>query len=265
MPTIALANQKGGVGKTTLTVHLATYLERQGRSVAVIDADPQGNASSWLLDGDTTQDGMFQLLVVGKPAITLAQQVDGWNLRLLAGNNRTGEAYIFLAATGKPFDTFAQMIAPLAATVDYTLIDMPPSRGAGFREVLFASNWALVPTQLERLSLEGVAFMAATTRELAQQYGRAPRLLGVVPNLCRRGTKEHQAQMTELVKTFGPVVWPPVPLSVRVAEACSFGKTLFDFAPGEPVTLALAEIGKRLLANLEGEHGKGKTAGRRQR
>ena len=248
---IAVANQKGGVGKTTLTVHLAVYLARHGQRVAVVDADPQGNASSWLLDGDTTQAGMFNLLVVGTPAAALAQPVNGWGVRLLPGNSRTGEAYIFLAATGKPFDTVAQLLRPLAHDVDYTLIDMPPSKGAGFREVLFAADCALVPTQLERLSLEGVAFMAATAGELQKQHGHGPQLLGIVPNMTRRATVEHRQQMAELVKTFGPTVWPPIPLSVRVAEACSYGRNLFDFAAGEPVTLALAEIGQRVLDNAE--------------
>jgi chromosome partitioning protein len=248
---IALANQKGGVGKTTLTVHLALYLARQGRTVAVVDADPQGNTTSWLLEGDPTQDGMFQMLVVGRPAVTLAQMVDGWGIRLLPGNYRTGESFIFLAATGKPFDTIAQMIAPLASEVEYTLIDMPPSKGAGFRETLFAADWVLVPTQLERLSLEGVAFMFQTTKDLARQYGRGPRLLGVVPNMTRQRTAEHRQQMDELVKTFGPAVWPPIPLSVRVAEACSFGQALFDYAPKERVTEALRQVGKRLVDNLE--------------
>jgi len=251
MKIVALANQKGGVGKTSLTVHLGVYLAQQGRRVVVVDADPQGNTTSWLTDGDTTRDDMFQLLVVGRPAVTLATPIDGWPLRLLAGNYRTGEAFVFLAATGKPFSTMAQMIRPLAETADYTLIDMPPSKNAGFRETLFAADFVLVPTQLERLSLEGVAFMSRTCQDLAHEYGRGPQLLGIIPNMVRRQTNEHQQGMAELVNTFGPVVWPPIPLSVRVAESCSYGRTLFDYAPDEPVTEAMRLIGRRLIENLE--------------
>jgi len=252
MTTIAIANQKGGVGKTTLAVHLATYLAAQGRRVALVDCDPQGNCSSWLLGGDTTQDAMFQLLVVGRPAVTLARDAPGWGFRLLPGNPRSGEAYIFLAATGRPLDAVAQMLKPLMAQVDYLLLDTMPSKGAGFREVLFAADWTLVPSQLERLSLEGVTFLAQTCQELARERGRGPRLLGVVPNLVRRRTGEHQAQLAELVRAFGPAVWPPIPLSVRVAEACAYGTTVFAHAPRDPAARALRLIGQRLIENLEG-------------
>jgi chromosome partitioning protein len=252
MTTIAIANQKGGVGKTTLAVHLATYLAEQGRRVALVDADPQGNASSWLLGGDISQDGLFQLLVVGRPAVTLTRDLPGWGFRLLPGNHRTGEAFVFLAATAKPFDAVAQLLRPLAAQVDYLLLDTMPSKGAGFREVLFAADWALVPTQLERLSLEGVSFLAQTCGELAHERGRGPRLLGVIPNLVRRRTGEHQAQLTELLGAFGSAVWPPIPLSVRVAEACAYGTTVFAHAPHDPVAAALRLIGQRLIENLEG-------------
>jgi chromosome partitioning protein len=251
MTTIAIANMKGGVGKTTLAVHLAAYLAKQGRSVALVDADPQGNASSWLLGGDTSQDGLFQLLVVGRPAVTLTRDLPGWGFRLLPGNHRTGEAFVFLAATAKPFDSMAQLLRPLAAETDFTLIDTMPSKGAGFRETLFAADWALVPTQVERLSLEGVTFLAQTCQELARERGRGPRLLGVVPNLVRRRTGEHQAQLEELVRVFGAAVWPPIPLSVRVAEACAYGTTVFAHAPNEPAAAALRTIGQRLIENLE--------------
>jgi chromosome partitioning protein len=252
MTAIAIANQKGGVGKTTLSIHVAAHLAGQGRRVALVDADPQGNASSLLLGGDTTQDGLFQLLVVGRPAVTLARDLPSWGFRLLPGNHRTGEAFMFLAATAKPSDSIAQLLRPLAAEVDLLLLDVMPSKGAGFREVLFAADWALVPTQLERLSLEGVAFLAQTCGELARERGRGPRLLGIVPNLVRRRTGEHQAQLAELVAAFGPAVWPPIPLSVRVAEACAYGTTVFAHAPDDPAAAALRLIGRRLLENLEG-------------
>uniref|UniRef100_A0A6M3M1U6 Putative ATPase domain containing protein n=1 Tax=viral metagenome TaxID=1070528 RepID=A0A6M3M1U6_9ZZZZ len=253
MPIVALANQKGGVGKTTLTTHLGAWLSRQGQKVIAVDGDPQGNLTSWLLNGDLDDGGMFRLLVVGDPLRRVVRPVGGeWQLGLLPGNFRTGEAMIFLAATRKPFSTVARSVQPLGDMADYVLIDMPPSRSAGFEELLFAADYVLIPTQLERLSLEGVGFMAHAGEDLRREHGRGPRLLGIVPNMARLQTIEHREQLEALVGVYGPTVWPAIPLSVRVTEACSYGQSLFEFAPSEPVTAALAKVAERFLENTRG-------------
>lgn len=257
---IAIANQKGGVGKTTLTVHLATWLARQGKRVLVVDADPQGNASSWLMDGDVSTAALFELLVVGAAGRKLIRRLDGWGLDLLPGNYRTGEAFIFLAATNKPFGMVAEALRGLAEPYEVALVDMPPSLNAGFAQTLWAADWVLVPTQVERLALEGVRYMAQTCVSLAQeQRAKRPRLLGVVPNMVRY-TVEHQAQMEDLVGAFGPLVWPPIPLTVRVAEAASQGTTVFDLPGAAGIAEVLGGIGQRLVENagLGGRDGQGR-------
>jgi chromosome partitioning protein len=247
---VAIVNQKGGVGKTTLAVHLAVALARRNRRIIVVDGDPQGNATSWLLDGDLSQAGLFDLLVVGKSLGLCVRASRRWKLGVLPGNGRTAEALIFLAATGRPYTTIAEALRPLAGMADVVLIDMPPSRAAGFSEMLFTADWAIIPTQLERLALEGVSLMAETVAQLSQEHGRGPRLLGVVPNMVRF-TREHREQLDMLVDVFGPVVWPPVPLSVRVAEASAYGEVLFDMAPREKVTKAMLKVVNRLEGSLK--------------
>jgi chromosome partitioning protein len=243
---VAVVNQKGGVGKTTLVVHLATSLARMGLRVIVVDGDPQGNATSWLLDGDLSGAGLFDLLVVGKPLGKCVRASSRWQLGVLPGNARTAEAMIFLSATGKPFGTISQALRPLTSMADVVLMDMPPSRAAGFAELLFACDWVIVPTQLERLSLEGVSLMADTVTSMTRERQRGPRLMGIVPNMARY-VKEHKEQLEELVKVFGQTVWPPIPLSVRVAEASAYGSVLFDMAPGEPVTTIMGLIVERVV------------------
>ena len=250
---IAIANQKGGVGKTTLAVHLAAWLARQDRRVVLVDGDPQGNATSWLLDGDTSDPGMFRLLVVGEPLKAVLRIVNDerWDkIGLIPGNDRTGEAMVFLSATCKPFDTVAKAIRPLGQVANYVLLDMPPSKSAGFQELLFAADQVVVPTQLERLSLEGVSFMARTCREIRRQWRKGPQLLGIVPNMVRK-TVEHREQFEALVETYGAIVWPPIPLSVRVAEACSYGTVIFDHAPRDIVTKAMRQVAQRLTRACE--------------
>ena len=249
---VAVANQKGGVGKTTITIHLAIEVARRGRRVMVIDADPQGNATSWLLDGDTSDPGLFNLFVVSKPLLQCVRGVSRWNLALLPGNSRTDEAMRFLSVTDR-LASIPKMIEPLRDLCDVVLVDMPPSRSAGFTELLAACDWVIVPTQLERLALEGVGLMAQTAEDLRAK-GHGLRLLGVVPNMLRQ-VNEHKTQMKALVEMFGSVVWPPLPLSVRVAEACAFGKSLFEIAPDDPVTVAMRTVVDRLELNLFTEAG----------
>jgi chromosome partitioning protein len=241
------------VGKTTLAVHLAYGAARAGKRVVVVDADPQGNATSWLLDGEQ-DEGMFRLLLVAEPPVRLLRGIRAWNVGLIPGNYRTGEALAMLAAVGRLAE-IPMRIRPLAEIADLVLMDLPPSRMAGFNELLLSVDWVIVPTQLERLSLEGVGLLAHALAELepARKNGGCPRLMGIVPNMTRAQTKEHQAQMAELTGVFGQAVWPPLPLTIRVTEAATFGKTVFDLCPGEPVAKAMRAVLKRMLGVLDGE------------
>jgi len=252
MSIIAIANQKGGVGKTTLTIHLAYWLAQQGRKVIIVDADPQGNATSWATDGDISVDGMWQVLVGREPVSAVVQPSKWKDISLLPGNGTTGEAMTVLSTLRRPFETVSNALRPLNAMADFVFIDMPPSRAAGFHETLFAADYLLVPTQLERLALQGVSLMADTVRLLAEEFGHAPALLGVIPNMVRKRTREHQENLQVLAGHFGQLVWPPVPLTVRLAEASAYGETIFDSDPESSSAKALAGIGKRILDNLEG-------------
>jgi len=240
---IAVANQKGGVGKTTIAVHLAVGAARRGKKVILIDADPQGNATSWLQDGE--QDcGMYRLLILKDAPLKFINALTQWGIALLPGNYETGQALAMLGAIGKLVE-IPSRIRPFAEIADLVIMDMPPSRMAGFNELLLSADWVITPTQLERLALEGVGLMAQAVASL----GSRPRLMGVVPNMTRH-TKEHQAQMEDLVANFGGTVWPPLPLTVRVAESASYGTTVYDLCPNEPVTTAMNAVVERMMEVL---------------
>lgn len=251
---IAVANQKGGVGKTTLTIHMAAYLAAQGHRVVVVDGDPQANATSWLLDGELPKSGLFRLLVAEQPLADVVIDVEAWGLSLVPGSGKTGDAMTILATLRRPIDVIAGALEPLRQAADYVLIDMPPSKAAGFQEMLYAADDVLIPTVLERPSIEGVHFMVQIIQALTEQHGHGPSILGIVPNMMRRRTIEHTEQLELLAERYGALVWPPVPQSVRVGEAWAYGETLFDFAPTETVTGAMAEIANRFIENIEEEN-----------
>jgi chromosome partitioning protein len=246
---VAISNQKGGVGKTTLAVHLAVDAARRGKRVILLDADPQGNATSWLTGGDLSESGIFDLLVVNKTAAACVRLIEKFHLELVPGNARTDDAMRFLAVTGR-LDAIPAIVEQMGRSADLVIIDMPPSRSMGFQDLLAASDWVLVPTQLERMALEGVMLMAQTADDL-RRAGRGPRLLGVVPNMARP-VNEHKTQMNDLINVFRSVVWPPLPMSVRVAEACAFGETVWAVAPKDPISLSLTLVCDRFHQNVWG-------------
>src|SRR5574337_1716606 len=136
---VAISNQKGGVGKTTLAVHLAIDAARRGKHVTLLDADPQGNATSWLTGGDLSESGIFDLLVVNKPLVSCVKLIEKFSIELVPGNARTDDAMRFLAVTQR-LDAIPQVIAALGKAADVVIIDMPPSRSVGFQDLLGASE-----------------------------------------------------------------------------------------------------------------------------
>ena len=253
MSIIAIANQKGGVGKTTLTIHLAYWLAQQGRKVIIVDADPQGNATSWALNGELPYSALWNLLIAERDLDELIQPARWDGVRILPSSQKTGDAMIVLRTINAPFSKVASSLRPLEREADYVLIDMPPSRNSGFLETLFAAEHLLIPTQLERMAVEGIVTLTETLVALRSQQGAAPQLLGIAPNMARLHTNEHQYHMSLLIDTFDGAVWPAIPNTVKVAEANSFSETVFEFAPESPIASAFEKIGQRVISNLEGE------------
>ena len=251
MSIIAIANQKGGVGKTTLAVHLAYWLAQQGRKVIIVDADPQGNATSWAMNGELISSALWDLLIAERPLLSLIQDTRWAGVGILPSNSKTGDAMTVLRTIHAPFSKVASSLRPLERVADYVLIDMPPSRNSGFLETLFAAEHLLIPTQLERMAVEGIVTLTETLVALRSQQGAAPQLLGIVPNMARLHTNEHQHYLASLVEYFGDTVWPAIPNTVKVAEANSFSETVFEFAPKSQIAEAFEKIGQRVLLNLE--------------
>lgn len=250
MTIVAVANRKGGVGKTTITVHLAAYLAGLGLRVLVLDGDPQANATAWLSDGEEQFSALWRLLIAGKgPAQVVVSSK--WGVGLLPGAGATGDALTIMAAQRRPFQEISQVLQDLVQWIrpHVLFLDMPPSKAAGFCELLFAADYLLAPTQAERLSLQGVQYMARTVAELRARYRRSPRLLGVIPNMVRARTVEHGEHLTDLVRKFGPAVWPAVPLSIRMSEAATYGTTVWERDARCSAAKAMSLVCKRFVEN----------------
>lgn len=249
---IAIANQKGGVGKTTLTIHLGAFLSRHEKRVILVDSDPQGNLTEWLLGQNPQVAGLSALLIGRLPPLKAVTYISGeWNLGLIPSYWETGNVLNYMAQPNMPFSTIRDRLAPMANVCDYVLIDTPPSWSIAYLQLLHAADLLIIPTQLERQSIEGVRLMAQACQHITETQGTGPRLLGIVPNLYRRHTNEHKHYLSMLIGQFKALIWPPISASIRVTEACSDGKSLFSYAPTEAVTSTMVKVCKRFLENTK--------------
>lgn len=248
---IAVANQKGGVAKTTTTVHLASFFAGQGYKTLVVDLDPQGHAASAL--GLPKGNGLLRLLVEKRPlteAITPARP----NLDVIA-NDHTAEL-VKERVMRSNFREF-QLDTALRAASDYELIflDTPPSTDVLHVTALVASDYVLIPAIMDFLALDGVGGILTAIRELgAFPNVQPPALLGILPTLFDRTTNETLENIRRLQQSLGAEqILPPIPRDTKVREAASFGQTLWEYAPTSAATIGYTNGAKS--RNSQGKTG----------
>ena len=225
---IALANQKGGVGKTTTAINLAAYLARLGKRVLLVDLDPQGNATSGL--GVRAERGVYHLLQ-GEPLEGLVHPVDGFHL-LPATPDLVG--------------------ATVDEGYDLVLLDAPPSLSPLTLNALAAAEGVVVPVQAEYYALEGVAGLLATLEEVRAGLNPRLRLLGILVTMYDGRTLLAQQVEAQLRAHFGEkVFWTVIPRNVRLAEAPSFGKTIAQHAPTSPGAHAYRRLAEEVMARVQ--------------
>lgn len=232
-PTLAVANLKGGTGKTTCAVNLAAALARRGRRVLLLDFDPQGSASSWLVGGD---DGAAMVAALkardlaGLP-VPVAERLD---LAPTGAALAVGGAAIL---GGEPLPTvLAETLAGSSLPYDFVMIDCPPSAGPLVYNALAASTGVVVPVEASNLALHGLAQFEALVRSLAR-VAPALRVVGVEP--ARVGRTAHaRAVLAALGTTYGPLLLPEIPDAVALRDAELYRRSIFDHDPGHKAAAA---------------------------
>ena len=248
--TIACANQKGGVGKTTTVVNLGSYLALFGERVLIIDFDPQGNATSGLgFDRNSIERSIYDAIVDGVSLreLTLPGPVD--ELDVVPSTIALAGAEVELAPIEGRERRLSRLLADVEADYDYILIDCPPSLGLLTVNALTAADSVLIPLQCEYYALEGLTQLLATLDLIRDHLNPELDIKGVVLTMFDARTKLSADVANEVRRHLGDHVFKTViPRNVRLSEAPSHGQPISRYAPDSTGALAYAALTNELRA-----------------
>ena len=242
---VAVANQKGGVAKTTTVQSLGVALAEQGRRVLVVDLDPQACLTYSLgVNPDDLSASLHDVLVRRAKIPEVELQVAGVpGLSLVPATiDLAGAEVHLLSRTGREH-VLARALQPVLTHYDVVLIDCPPSLGVLTINGLTAAEVVLVPLQCEALSHRGVGQLLETIEDVRQFANEKLRVLGVIPTMYDGRTTHARKVLAEVGERHGlPVFSPPVPKSIRFAEAPECGRSVLQHAPSSPGAAAYREL-----------------------
>lgn len=231
---IALANQKGGVGKTTTAINLAAALAHLGQETLLLDLDPQGNATSGLgFEKDSALPGLHAALIGGQPIESAIRPTGVEMLDMVCSSPQMLSAEVELSGMVSRENRVGQAITQIRGLYSFIIIDCPPSLGLLTINALAAADRVCIPIQGEYYALEGLAQFVAATQRVREHLNPGLEIDGGILTMFDPRFTLAQQVKTELARFFGDKLYNThIPRSVRLAEAPSFGKTIFQYDPG---------------------------------
>ncbi len=251
---ISVANQKGGVGKTTTTINLSTFLAKKGRKVLLIDADPQGNATSGLGAEKEVEYSTYDVLVGEIPIEEVIEKTIIKNLLICPSNINLAGAEVELVSMMSREQRLKEKVDEVKDKFDYILIDCPPSLGLITLNAFTASDSVLIPVQCEYYALEGLGQLLNTVNLVKKHLNKSLQIEGALLTMYDIRTNLSNQVVKEVKKYFGDKVYKTViPRNVRLSEAPSYGMPITEYDPRSKGAKSYEKFTKEFLKKNEEE------------